>query len=292
MTNKQILLIDASSIKESDCLAKFHYMNILGYRPKLAPYKMEYGTAGHLAIDNWYRTKDVNASVRMAVEYYNKVCPNIPDKDFRDAGHLGFTLMNYFATYGIGDPFKPLVNDAGEMAVEMAFKIPYKSYEHTDVVLCGKIDAIGHYGNTLVILDHKFTSIAAPDKYFEQYKMSVQMMMYILGARLSGLVDYYLPVVIDGIFINKSGARFQRSDFLDYREDQIAEYKVWLDERIDRIVAGMEGRAPFARNFTYCHASFGECTYFPVCSVQEGYRQGMLDSRYDIKKYDPETFGE
>jgi hypothetical protein len=289
---KQTLLIDASSIKESDCLAKFNYMNIMGLRTKYPAYKMEYGTAGHNALEHWYKTKDKNAAVKLALDYYSRTCPNIPENDFRTPAHLGFTLLNYFKTYENGDPFKPLINEAGVPAVELAFKIPYKAYEKVDVVLCGKIDAIGYYGNTLVILDHKFTSIASPDKYFEQYRMSVQMMMYILGARLSGLVDYYLPVVIDGIFVNKSGARFQRSDFLDYREDQITEYKEWLNEKIDRIVAGIEGRASFARNFTYCYASFGECPYYRICSVQEGYREGVIASLYNVKKYDPETFGE
>ncbi len=289
---KILLRVDPSSIKESDCLEKFRLSNISGYTSKIPDYKMSYGTAFHKGVAHYVKTSNRGEAIMLAASHLINDGSEIPDTDYRTPSHVADTLGKYLDLYGTGDNFTHAkVGD--QVAVELPFGIPYRSYETVDVVVCGVVDSIGFWNrNIKCFKDIKSTSAYDPDVYFKSYQTNVQFMLYSWAIKQLGWADHYIPGIVDGVFISKSGAKFERSQLIDYREDQIDELMEWFSERVDAIVDCIEGRKPWRRNFTRCQTAFGLCQFSRVCSAQAAFREGILESTFSVRVYDPSTFGE
>ena len=87
---------------------------------------MEYGTAYHKALQEYYTTGNSKAALAAALEHYEQPDIHIPDNDFRDIGHLAATLQQYFMTYEKFDGLKADMGDDGPL-LEQRFAIPYET---------------------------------------------------------------------------------------------------------------------------------------------------------------------
>lgn len=287
---KKIIFLDPTSMKELNCHQKFSFMNLNGYRSKTNNPKLEFGSAVHIALAERQKGRSMLESQTEALKYFFEKCPTVPESEYRNAGYLAQTLARYFSYYSF-DPFTPLKNSEGH-AVELPFKIPYKSYPDIDVLLCGVIDSVGMISGRLCIKDIKTTSAYNIREYLDAYASSVQMLTYSLALKLLGLVDYYAPIMIDGIFLRaKKEAQFVRSDLLDVNVHYMESFLSWLNTEIESLVEAVRTNT-YKKNFTFCHASFGECAYYKPCMAQPAFQQNILDSFYTIKVYDPSTFHE
>src|SRR5438067_11101394 len=88
---RQIIYIDASSLKDSGCLRKFYWSIVKGWQPikERLDYKIAYGSAFHLFSESWYRGETLKNSVLKAVNYYSPFVENgLPDMEFRTVDHL------------------------------------------------------------------------------------------------------------------------------------------------------------------------------------------------------------
>lgn len=287
---KQILRIDPTTLSHSHCLEKVRLSNTLGLCSKIPDHKIDFGSGFHKAIAVWQRTKSLDAAIAAAQKHSAETKAVVPDKDYRNAAYLEYCVMRYIQEYKF-DTFTPMqVGD--RFGVELPFKVPYKAYEHVDVILCGVVDSVGQHTNRIVFKDIKTTASRDPKSYFSSYEVSTQMMIYSWALRKLGLVDYYPPSMIDGVFLSASDVRFQRSNLITFRDDLIEDCMQWVEDRVDAIVAAMENRKPWVRNFSACSGKFGMCEFFPVCSVQEAYREGVIERNFSTRVYDPMTFGD
>jgi len=291
MDTKRIIRIDPSSITISDCSERFRLMNLEGLTSKRPDHKMDYGTGLHKGIAEFLKTGDPIKGLTVLNDHMIFSKSDIPESDFRTPGHCSESYLAYIEKYAVGDSFT-VARVQDKVGVELAFMLPYKSFATCDVVLCGVIDAIGFWNkNIKCFKDIKSTASNSPELYFNSYTISVQMMLYSYTIRALGWADHYIPAVIDGIFISKSGRGLRRSALLDYREDQINDLMSWFDEQVTNLVDRIEGRKEWRKNFTQCNTKFGMCQFFRVCSAQEPYRAGVINSLFDRREYNPLTFG-
>lgn len=293
MTNneeKTILRIDPSSLKECDCARRFELENMRGYAEKTPSHKTEYGSALHLAAANYFRGKSALECTNSALEYFmNSPCD--PGDDYRNLGHLEQTTRQYLDTYDRKyETFRPLRVDNNTMAVELPFKIPFMSFPTVDVILCGVMDAIGYDRETLCIKDIKTTSLNQR-YYFEGFETNIQMLIYSYALRASGLTDRYVPVMIDGVFLSKKDATFERR-LIDIHETRVEECMDWVRERVTDIVAKIEGGRSFTKNYSRCDTKYGTCKFHNVCKSSPTLAQNILDAHFMVRTYDPSTFGQ
>ncbi len=293
------IIIDATSSKESDCQMKFNYMNIQGLRREKVKSSLSFGSAVHLGIATYLKEKDRSKAMMAAQEYFLMAPTEFKDNDYRTASLLKRVLDEYFATYGEFDMFKTKPE-----YVELPFALPFHKSDGVEFVLSGVVDALGSYlDREVVFKDIKTSSSNYPDSYLAEYYMSFQMMTYAWAIRELGWCNYYPPVMIDGIFmragykskktgeVGESSIGFKRSGLIDYRSDLIEEHINWLHERCELIAASVRA-GKFSRNFSRCITTFGPCEYYNVCSAQEAYREGLIQSQFIRKVYDPATFGD
>lgn len=291
MSDKLLVRIDASTSKELPCHYKFNLVNMQGLTPKVPKCSLEYGQAFHRGVAAWLNTGDPVAAKVIANTYYCTSACEIPERDVRTPGHLLTALDGYFRAYRF-DTFKPLRNGDGKLAIELSFSLPFLAFPHVDFVVCGVMDAVGMNSGTLCFKDIKTTAgKKSPVVYFQDYEASPQMMLYAWALKQHGLADYYLPCIIDGVFLRAGdGTLYQRSEMFDYRSDLIEEHIEWLREECTRLAEAIE-RNTYRRNFSFCTANFS-CEFKTICTAQEAYRKHIIDQQYKTREYNPATFGE
>ena len=288
---KTILRIDPSTLANSSCLEKVRLSNVCGYTGKTPDHKIDFGTGFHKAIEAWYKTGSEEAALQAAKLHSSTTKTIIPTDDYRNGLYLWTCVKGYIDRYGKYDSFKLAMRD-GVPAVELPFKIPFRAYETVDVILCGVIDAIGYENNKPCFKDIKTTAAYNPLAYFRSYDVSIQMMIYSWVLKQLGWADYYPPVIIDGIFLSERGVKFIRSSPVTYRKDLVEECMLWVSQKVDEIVSAIEGRSQWTKNFSACSGKYGMCDFFLHCSVQEAYRENILNNNFDTRVYDPEKFHE
>lgn len=296
ITAKKLWLINSSLLKESDCLYKVHLIHDRGFRQVEATWKMDYGTAVHKAIAAKYAGKSSQECIQLAMTYFLKSCTQ-DIGDWRTVEHLGKVVAAYFRMYE-QDNFKPLTNSTGSIAVEQTFAIEWFQDEHNVVLLEGTIDAIGSLaGYGTIIKDIKSTSSRYQEKFFDGYELDPQMKFYSFCYRewCKRYVNNdpgYLPVVIDGVFIRPhkgirgvwDGVSFERSFPITYTEEQMEEFKEWLQLRIMGIISGYKGR-----NFNKCKGDFG-CMFEPGCRQKAlSDRELWFQNHLEVREYNPLT---
>lgn len=286
---KTILRIDPSSLKEADCARRFLLENIRGYAEKTPSFKTEYGSALHLAAANYYRGMPKPDCVNSALEYFmNSPCD--PGDDYRNLSHLAETTRGYLETYDTKyENFRPLRVDNGVLAVELPFKLPFMSFPEVDVILCGVMDAIGYDRDTLCVKDIKTTSLN-PRYFFDGFETSIQMLIYSWAVRHSGLVDRYVPIMIDGVFLSKKGATYERR-LIDVDPVRVEECMDWVREKVTHLVH-CHTTNTFTKNFSRCDTKFGTCKFHSVCKASPTLAENILNAHFTVRTYDPSTFGQ
>lgn len=297
---RYIVKMDASLYTQTACPRRLWYMGGRGLRYEGKSHKMEYGTAFHKALQEYYTTYDKKRSIDIAIEHYTQRLIQIPDNDFRDVGHLIATLYQYFKEYETIDGLKPVVVDDGPL-LEQRFAIPYYTDgKLIDVVLCGTVDMIGTFNGIPVIVDHKTTALMQVEKYLDSYQTSPQMMFYTM------IYEQLFPdenrgVVINGIFLSRTGKnKFQRSTIITFPQHVLDEFKAHLTTVVKSfvrrlhsvIIHGANPEDEFLPNFNCCQTKFGECSFSPVCATpRRGDRETLVKSLFTTDNtYDPLQF--
>lgn len=321
---KPIIFLDASALKESDCLRRLIYIIHYGFNKfgsnKFLNYKAGYGSAFHRALEYWYKLpQEVRhnkqeahphqlKAIELAVNYYEPFTRYVPAenvREFRTQDHLINSILAYFERYtGTADLIEPI-----SLLQETKFDIPYYGCAEFELHLTGTIDLIASFMGQEIFVDHKTTSAwGAPKDYFNEYKLSVQMMFY--SWILQKLVGRRLPCMINGVFLKKQGAKsirfdganLERSPLITFTDEQMMEFDEWVITKIDRIVEWLgdyfcsekvEGAFPKPPpNFPSCTGGkFSNCAYFHACSLTPELQDSVLRT-WEQYRYNPLTFSE
>lgn len=287
---KPIIHLDASSLKNIDCPAWFNYVNLRGLTPTVPSAAAEWGTALHKFAALLYNGSTYEDAYAAASQYF--LMSKCEQDGTRTLGNLMVTLKDYYDKYGGSlDIFTPLRVEE-KNAVELPFKLPYKVYDECDIILCGVVDAIGFSNKTLCFKDIKTTSKnLKPETFFASYHTDIQMIIYTWAIRNLGLVDRYIPAVIDGVFMRSKPFVLQRSEPIDFNEQIVSDVFAWVDDKCDDIAFRLR-KKQWPMNFTNCEKFVKKCSFYGVCKNIGEHREGILERGFVTRVYDPETFGQ
>lgn len=307
--DKPVYYVDASSLSNAACLRKFYYNCIRGLHHRAATsYKMSYGTAVHKFLQAYYSGMEPKEAIILARDYYAEHVESVPDMAFHTATHLIKTCKEYVLKYPLDtDGLVPAINEKGKHLVEQTFAYPYYQSEEFDVVTCGTIDFIGSYFGTEAVVDHKTTGSWNKGEFFEGFKLAFQTLFYVWHQKLLFNQEYYLPIVINGIFLKKQtkaslssgnfdGVTFERSPIIEYSDAQMADFENILDLKMNEIIKRLHlihggeslNQQNFGKEISVCK-TYGLCPYFSICS-NPGLEESIINANYEATKYEPLKF--
>ena len=331
--DKITIMIDASSLKHISCFRKFFWMVVKGYKNKefgsgsKYEYAMAYGSAIHKFLENFYGCKPVDECVNAAIEFYRPYSDSVPfsDREFRYNTNLIKTCAAYSEQFkrikdrtdgGADneeniiihhDDFQPLLNTEDKKTIEYKFSIIIYENAKYRLILTGTVDLVCSYRNIeLLLVDHKSTATSADksDGFFSEYVLDIQTMLYSKVYKEQLKLDYYPPVLINGIFIKKptqkaeklgifDGVEIKRSPPISYSEEQMEQFNMWFNERVAEIKLYLVNNFDNVErifNLSQCKIGGQTCQYFDVCKLPLKFHQGVLDARFEQKQYNPLKF--
>lgn len=306
-TNLPILMINATSLKDSGCMRRFKWIvvdGLTGRNPRPKP-AIEYGIAFHQFLADRFSGKEQSQAIFSAGNYLRSIGFDFSEKEFRTPEHLIQACLDYEDEYRF-DTFKIARNrKTNEALVEQKFAIELEEFAQTlsfHVILIGTIDAIGFANNELVIMDHKTTSVWDKDTYLESYRASPQLKFYTLVLRkyAQKFPETFgeftnIGSQINGIFLTKAGAKFKRSEIFNYSDEILNEFELMLKQTITELIllsikTGIP--APYGMIRNLCNSAYGTCPFFSACTAPgETSMMDMLEAGFRSEVYDPRKFG-
>lgn len=298
---------DSTSIKlAEECLRKYFYQMIEGWRPMEESVHLRFGGHYATAIEHFYKHKAFGASHDEALflvvkELMIETWDHELDADgnrLEDTGeaydpgplasgsarlktreNLLRTVIWYVEQFAV-DPAEPIILDNGKPAVELSFALPV---DH-GIIFTGHMDRLTEYAGNIMGLDNKTTGTTISARYFDGYKPDVQMSMYTFA----GKMIYQIPVrgmIIDAAQIAVGFSRFERG--LTMRTD--AELQEFYDTTMETIARARHATEMeyFPMNRTAC-ANFGGCPFRRICSKSPEVRPQFLKADFvQTARWDP-----
>ena len=292
-SGKPVFMINASLLRDGECMYKVFLKAVQGFKPRGGGYKADFGNAIHRGLKLWYAGKSLEDCLA-AVEKYHREHVNAPEDSEYTVGHA-LSVMGYYASvYEKGDDIAPLsIED--EPLLEMPFIEKVYSSDDFDVVICGTIDMIGVRNllgrNYNVVIDHKTTGHSMPDKHLEGFKLSAQGMLYVMHCRDKfpqlGTIDF----MINGIYLRKKPYVLRRSQIIHFTQPQLESYRQYVWDFIERLGKAWK-LGVFHQNFNKCQGRFNApCEYADLCFIDDPKdRLGAAMLSYDQETYDPTKF--
>jgi hypothetical protein len=308
--SKQTYFIDASSLKYSSCLRRFHWKIIEGYstRGDDTNYKAGYGTCFHHCMADVFRGMPIKDAIAKAVAEYadrwEKYAPETSKTECRFAWHLELVLKSYFKSYNNSPGFNPLRNpDDNSPFVEIKFQWPYHSNDSFDIVLAGTIDLVTEYAGYHCVTDHKVTGSYQVAKFMEKFDLDIQPLMYVwMYKQMTGRI---LPFLCNGVFIKKAtqkameagqfdGVTFQRSSIIQYTPEQVDTFEQWLARKLATIITSINNNTGASQfDYSCCHANPLEaCAFVHTCKLTPDLFDTSLKSNFVKQQYEPLKFQE
>jgi hypothetical protein len=291
---------DSTSIKLSEeCLRKYQYTMIEGWRHRAPSAHLRFGAAYATALEHYYkwRAEGINSAdaLRMAVrealvatwEYRkNEGCFDIPgtggpwesDHNLKNRENLIRTIVWYVDQFE-DEPIKVHTLMNGKPAVEYSFRLEIDNGN----LLCGHIDRLVEYSGDIYVMDQKTTGSTLTPRYFEQFSPDTQMSAYTFA----GKVIYDAPVkgvIIDAAQIAVGFSRFERG-FTFRTQKQLEE---WYDGAMYHIEAAQtavrENHFPMR---TMSCGNYGGCPFRGVCNKSPEHRENFLKADFEKRPWNP-----
>ena len=292
---------DSTSIKlAEECLRKYFYQMIEGWKPSDESVHLRFGSVYATAVEHYYKFLAEGADHEEALtQIVHEALIATWDYDLDEAGeriegtggpwisthnlktreNLIRTIVWYIEHFR-DDPAKPIILSNGKPAVELSFALPVDD----GIILTGHMDRLTEYAGQIMGLDNKTTGSTITSRYFEGYNPDVQMSMYTFA----GKMIYQLPVkgmIIDAAQIAVGFSRFERG--LTMRTD--AQLQEFYDTTMGTISSARRATemGHFPMNRTSCD-KFGGCPFRRVCSKSPEVRDVFLKADFvRAERWDP-----
>lgn len=286
------------------CPRLYQYQYLEGWVPKDESIHLRFGSEYHAAIEDYDRARAQGAEFEMAVRdtiraLLVRTYDWVPDQGtkagtYKNRHTLLQLVIDYLDNYK-DDPATTYILDNGKPAVELSFKFeldwgpgdsgakPEDEILPQLYLLCGHLDRVVSFNDSLFVLDHKTTTSTPGPYFFNQFGPNNQMTLYTLASQV--IIDSPVKgVIIEAaqILLDKPN-RFVRG-FTYRTQDQLDEwvgdlrYTLQLAEHYAEV-----GHWPM--NDTACD-KFGGCRFREVCSKSPSVRETWL--RSDFVKQAPE----
>ena len=306
--------IDNSTLELlTTCPRALEYNRLFRRVAAAAKPSLAFGSAIHLALDYRYRNcrnnppdaLEESEQAAVLAKFFSDNVP--PEDDFRNLNWAIEVIKRYNQTYQV-EPFNILVDEKGEPMVEMPFALKLFDYSHypstswmvpegqevhTDgqkvvipVYYSGRIDFPVMWGEHLVVIDHKTTSMLG-DYYFKDQRVSPQMFGYVWAfEQLTGRrpTAFCINAIRSRPMPQKPAGGFDRWWQENFQRHTEFVFPHQIDEWKKNTIALVEeffwhfSRSYFPQKKRWCSGKFGLCPYYDVCDLPSSERGLMLES--------------
>lgn len=306
MSEKTIVRINASSLRNSTCLLRWNRQILQGYYQPRNNAQAVYGIGIHAYLDSMYKTGGhVGISREKALAAFN--VPKWPaDKQawLEDENHFFMTCYHLWNEYVSKDSQFDLVKlPDGNPAAEVTFSLPFFEYGDYQVKLEGTIDKLGKFkGGCYAIGDWKSTAKWDTKTFLADYEMSSQLKFYLLSLKLMARLQpdsvigqigaTNVGVFVDGIFLKPKVTEntYGRSAVFMHNEQTMDEFEDMLKAAIIRFLeASSKGELPRQGLLNgACGTGNYKCEYYNICKQKDEAVADMLLMRdFKQKTYNP-----
>jgi hypothetical protein len=282
------------------CPRLYQYTMIEGWIPKDESIHLRFGSEFHSVIQDYENSRAKGQSFDDALVYAIwQLLIRIKDWD-PDPTVKAFTHKNkdqlihlavaYLDTFR-DDPCKTFILENGLPAVELSFRFqldfgPRASGPDDEAnpvapawpyLLCGHLDRVVTFADSIFVLDHKTTTTTPTDYFFNQFSPNNQMTLYTFAGKV--ILDTVISgVIVEGLQVcNEAPMKFERRP--TYRSDEV------IDEWLDDLEYHLSNAESFAEanywpmNDTAC-GNYGGCRFREVCSRPAAVRERFLKSDF------------
>lgn len=215
--------------------------------------------------------------------------PNTKAGKYKSRAALIRVVIDYLDEHR-DDPAKTYIKADGKPAVELSFRFEldwgpkrgtyaegkFDTPAGQPYLLCGHLDSVREFNDSLFVMDHKTTTSTPGSYYFDQWSPNNQMTLYSLAAKV------ILDSPVKGVIINAAQLMVDSSRFVrgfTYRTpDQLAEWLTDLSYWLDQAERYAEADY-WPQNDTACD-KFGGCRFRDVCSKSPQVREQFLKSDF------------
>jgi PD-(D/E)XK nuclease superfamily len=291
-----MIAIDNTSLAMfKECPQKYKLGIIEGYRRNTKAPPLVFGSIYHDLLEMFDRLLATGISredalrllLRQALTYTDTLGELNDDK--RNIPSLLRALVWYEMAYR-NDPFVTVILPDGRPAVELSFQLTFpmqlynwESGETEDVIYCGHVDRVVSYNNALYAMEHKHTTSALGDYYYDRYTFSSQISGYAVALRVVWGLDA-VGAVIDATAVGVTFTRFGRriaTRVEDHLEEWIEDTRYWINQVYEAKKAQY-----FPRNTESC-SKYNGCQFRDVCFARPGARDTILKADFHVEHWNP-----
>ena len=281
------------------CPRKYYYEIIEGWQPKGKPLPLIFGIHYHSALETYDKAKaqgaDHEDATREAIRHAMQVeesQDNTHDYRFmlretdcksRNRETLVRAIVWYLDHFK-EDAAETLILANGKPAVELTFKmeIPVPAY-HEELFLCGHMDRVVRFGDSIFVMDHKTTKGYLNDFYWKQYSPNNQVSLYTLASTIV-LGETARGVIINACQLAVNFCRFARRPIHrtpKQTTEWLKETQHWIEQALHFAQA-----SHWPMNDMACD-KYGGCQFRDVCSADPSMRGRLLKSGFAQRTWDP-----
>jgi len=241
---------------------------------------LHYGTVMHTLLEIFYKTRDVDVAIAVAESKYSGKAPKADD--YRTLDRATLVFKEWVKTYGtIDTPADHTVGWPDAPAVELSTQV---MLPRANVPYAVRIDRLVEIHGLLYVEDHKTTSQLGPF-YFEEFKLSPQMMGYVRVAELLTGRKVH-GVRINAICTLKGSAKFQR-EIIPISRDRLDDWEDQIKLTYDAIQRAHDSNT-WVKRYA-CTRRYGKCSYFDVCSLPSDLQMLALQQDFPMSEWNPLT---
>lgn len=281
------------------CPRLYQYIMIEGWTGKGESIHLRFGTEYHKALEDYDRSRAEGINHDDAVhdtvrELLIRTADYKPPDDDGTRGEklktreaLVRTVIWYLDQFK-DDPAQTVILNDGKPAVELSFQFdldwapaiePGKPY-----VLCGHLDRVVEYMDSLFVMDRKTTTTTPSAYYFNSFEPNNQMSLYTLASKVI-LGSPIKGVIIDAAQVLSDSSRFVRG-FTYRTPDQLDEFIKDLEYWFNLAESYAEANY-WPMNDTACD-KFSGCRFRDICSKSPSVREQFLHSTFEKgEKWNP-----
>jgi hypothetical protein len=272
------------------CPRKYYYTIVCGYVHRTTPPALAFGIHLHTLLQTWHKLLGDGTDRHTALTRITRLAGLLGETlPSGDTARTKETLVRAIIWYldQFWDDKAVTVKLAAGPAVEHHFWFPFMTYNDMDVFVCGHIDRIVHWQSQTYVCDYKTTKYSIDNRFFEKFKPSTQMPLYVMACHLTqNTLSTAHGVIIDGIQLGVNFCRYMRS-VIPFSLEEINEYieslKYWISQAMDACK-----KNHFPPNEESCD-KYGGCLFREICAKPPARRTAFLEGNFVKRVWNPLT---
>lgn len=273
------------------CPRLYQYIMVEGWQSESESVHLRFGQELHKAIENYHISRaadiphddavfDVVRALLASTEGW-VVNEDTRAGKYKNRRSLVRTVIHYLDDHQ-DDPASTYIKENGEAAVELSFRFELdfspRSAEGVPFTLCGHLDRVVNFQDSLYVMDYKTTTSTPSSSYFAQWEPNNQMTLYTLASKV--IMDTPIKgVIIDAaqILLEPPYSRFVRG--MTYRTEM--QLEEWIDDLAwwFSLAETWAENNHWPMNDTACD-KYGGCRFRSICSKSPQVREQFLKAEF------------